>query len=163
MAESIQIHNFVHKLKVPPLKVDVAPAEGKQAGFNCTIALGPAFADGQGFPEMSFSDSARSKKAAKAAAMKKAHAFLAQQPIFQHTLQAMQTSKPQVRRCTTYMIDLAPVLIAQCALDASGSSTLCACNMCLVAPDVQVKIVSRSALLAPHSARSCTHATSRAA
>ena len=90
MGEAGHVHTFFSKMKLPPPGVSWEALDSDASTFECTIKLPAAFIEGQGFPEITFSDTGKNKKAAKNAAMKQAHAFLMQQPVYKNRLQSEQ-------------------------------------------------------------------------
>jgi hypothetical protein len=88
MAEAGQVNTFYSKVKANLPKVEVHADEHDSSKFMCKVTLGGVMSEGHGFAEASFTDFGRTKKAAKAAAMKQAHKYLREQPIYQSNMQS---------------------------------------------------------------------------
>lgn len=88
MAEAGQVNTFYSKVKANLPKVEVHADEHDSSKFTCMVTLGGVISEGRGFAEVSFTDSGRTKKAAKATAMKQAHEFLRHQAIYKRHMQS---------------------------------------------------------------------------
>jgi hypothetical protein len=96
--------------------------------FTCKITL-HAYCDGDndGFPEMMFQDSARAKKAAKAAAMNKLHSFLSGTPVFKKVMKPVQVCRRDLpacgRRCSFvdgHQHQVGPEILKVCVAEHMG-------------------------------------------
>lgn len=94
-AQQVSIFCSKAKLQMPTVKYE--QAEGSQEpSCTCKVTLHAYFdADKAGFPEMTFQESARNKKASKAAAMTKAHEFLASTAAYKKVMGAAQVGAMQ--------------------------------------------------------------------
>ena len=90
MAQQVSV--FCTKAKVQAPTVEYKQAEASQEpSCTCILTLHAYFdADNDGFPEMTFQETARTKKASRAAAMAKAHEFLASNTAFKKLMFAAQ-------------------------------------------------------------------------
>lgn len=92
-----QVSNFCSKTKQQMPTVEFEQAQGSQEPCcTCTVTLHAYFdADNDGFPEMTFTETARTKKASKGAAMAKTHEFLASTAVYKKVMSAAQVSGPR--------------------------------------------------------------------
>lgn len=91
MADATKIHAFL--TKTTGSAASTTFEDGPGGGFKCTVRIPAVAVNADGFPETSFSSEARSKKAAKAAAMKQMVDFVTANPVFTAFVQA---DDPQV-------------------------------------------------------------------
>ncbi|EFJ41719.1 hypothetical protein VOLCADRAFT_98326 [Volvox carteri f. nagariensis] len=78
------INQFYQRAKADPprYEVELAPVDGQENRFICTLILPSVTAEGETLPEQIFQEEGRSKKAAQDAAAATAFQFLSEQPVY---------------------------------------------------------------------------------
>jgi hypothetical protein len=78
-----QVQAFFSKAKAAPPQIEFDLGKGKEPSCTCTVTLPATFDDeGDGFAEVFFNKTCRTKKQAKLAAMQAAYEYLAGQKIY---------------------------------------------------------------------------------
>jgi hypothetical protein len=92
MAQQVSI--FCSKTKLQQPTVEFEHAEGsKEPSCTCKVTLHAYFdAENDGFHEMTFQETARTKRASKGAAMNKAFEFLSNTPVYKKVVLNAQVS-----------------------------------------------------------------------
>jgi hypothetical protein len=123
MAQQVSI--FCSKTKLQQPTVEFEHAEGSnEPSCTCKVTLHAYFdAENDGFPEMTFHETARTKKASKGAAMKKASEFLSNTAVYKKVMLNAQVSSfvqlegmlPHLCRYSSTALNQ-PHTVQQCAI-----------------------------------------------